>query len=92
MRLPDDPREIADYLRRQNADHHRGVLRVLDDAGGSYRGKVNLGRAAGARVTPARSVESAVRLGLVLQAWDHGAFLHTISHLGRQVLAIADGD
>lgn len=85
-----DAQQTAEYLDRQNAYLVKGIVRLVARAG-EYRGKVNLGKAVGARGgndRAARPVESAVRLRLLKQSYRAGAFCYTLTDLGREVANI----
>ena len=87
----------ADHLRRQGARIVIAILRtVANDSRGEWcEGKVQLGRAAGAcgaNGTAARPVETAVRLGLILElrVRKDPAFHYQMTDLGREVLRLLD--
>lgn len=80
--------ETAQYLRRHQAYNVIGVVNILARTKGTYRGKVNLGRATGARGDNGRCVrpvETARRLGLVTETQEGAALCYTLSDHGRAV-------
>ena len=86
-----NPKEITDYLQRHNATLVIGVTRLLTVVP-EYRGKVNLGKAVGARgdnSRAARPVEAAERLGLIekREAEKGNCYIYNVTALGREVLA-----
>ena len=88
------PRDIADYLRRNNAHLVIGVLHILHQNPEGFRGKVNLGFAAGARGRnnyATRPVESVLRLGLAREGFERGAYRYLLSPEGLAVIDIIDG-
>ena len=89
----DSPRDIAEYLTRNRAYLVIGVLHVLKYHDGPFRGKVNLGQAAGARGRndyATRPVQSTKRLGLVWEGFERGACTYVLTELGEKVLAEID--
>ena len=89
----------TEHLRRQGARIVIAVLRaVANDPRGEWcEGKVRLGRAAGAcgtNGTAARPVETAVRLGLILElrVKKDPAFHYQMTDLGREVLRLLDAE
>ena len=91
-----NPKDIADYLSRNFAHLVIGVTRITANSP-DWRGKVNLGKAAGARGTndrAARPVESAERLGLIeRRGMEAGnCYIYNVTELGQQVLAELDAD
>ena len=86
--------DIADYLVRNNATRVIGVLHVLYQNNEGFRGKVNLGKAAGARGRNGyaiRPVETVVRLGLAREGFERGAYRYLLSPDGLAVINIIDG-
>jgi hypothetical protein len=87
------PEDIAEYLMRNRAHLVIGVLHVLARHG-EFRGKVNLGFAAGARGRndyATRPVQSASRLGLATYRVDGAAYVYCLTDLGEAVVKIIDG-
>jgi predicted transcriptional regulator with HTH domain len=85
-----DAQQTVEYLDRQNAYLVKGIVRTVARAG-EYRGKVNLGKAVGARGgndRAARPVASAVKLHLLKQSYRAGAYYYTLTDLGREVANI----
>ena len=84
--------DVADYLTRNNAHLVIGVTRIAARSQ-DWRGKVNLGKEAGARgdnSRAARPVESAERLGLIESRQDIGrgnCYIYNATDHGRAVLA-----
>ena len=90
----DSPKDVAEYLQRNNAHLVIGVLHVLHKHPEGFRGKVNLGRAAGAtgrNEYAARPVKSVVRLGLARETFERGAYRYLLSPDGLAVINIIDG-
>lgn len=90
----DSPKDIAEYLVRNNATRVIGVLHVLYQHPEGFRGKVNLGFAGGARGRneyAARPVRSVVRLGLAREDFERGAYRYILSPQGLAVINIIDG-
>jgi len=87
-------RDIAKYLIRNDATRVIGVLRVLHQHNEGFRGKVNLGFAAGVRGRngyATRPVATAVRLGLAREDFEHGAYRYILSPRGLAVINLIDG-
>ena len=86
--------DIAVYMRRNHAYLIEGIIRIVD-AQGEFAGKVNLGKAAGARGNNSRAtrpVERAVSLGLIRQeqADSGNCYYYTVTDFGLEVLVELD--
>ena len=85
------PANLADYLLERRVDRIIDVVRVLTRTG-SFRGKHNLGKAAGAigHCYPTQPVERAEKLGLVAGKPQGDAYIYRITALGQAVIAKID--